>query len=102
VLKSFYAMSSDYPNFRFTPAHESFPNDWYKRNPADYYTIPYLSIDSNMMALSDPQFFSVGGNTRRTNIFTGIYPANLTGGVYADSNILQGNNVTYYGLELSL
>jgi len=102
VLKSFSAMSGDYPNFKYTPARESFPNNWYKRNPADYYTIPYLSTDSNMMAVSHPRFFSVGGNTGKTNIFTGIDPANLTGGVYTDSNILQGNNLTCYGLELSL
>lgn len=102
VLKSFYAMSGDYPNFKYTPGYEAFPNNWYKRNPVDYYTIPYLSLDANTMALSHPQFFSVGGNTGKTNTFTGIDPANLTGGVYTDSNILEGNNLICYGLELSL
>ena len=102
VLKSFYSITGDYPNFVYTPGHEAFPDNWYKRNPVDYYTIPYLSLDSNAMALSHPQFFSVGGNTGKVNTFTGVDPANLTGGVYTDSNILEGNNLICFGLEASL
>ena len=102
VLKSFYSIMGDYPNFVYTPGHETFPNNWYKRNPADYYTIPYLSLDTNAMALSHPQFFSVGGNTGKVNTFTGIDPGNLTGGVYTGSNILEGNNLICFGLEASL
>ncbi|KAL6718421.1 hypothetical protein ACLMJK_004510 [Lecanora helva] len=102
VLKSFYSITGDYPNFVYTPGHEAFPDQWYKRNIADYYTIPYLATDSNVMALAHPEFLSVGGNTGKTNTFTGIDPANLTGGVYTADNILQGNNAICYGLELSL
>ena len=102
VLKSFYAITGDYPNFQYTPGHESFPDNWYKRNPVDYYTIPYLSIDSTTMALQHPEFLSLGGNTGKTNSFTGVDPQNLTGGVYTSSNLLQGNNALCYGLELSL
>ncbi len=54
------------------------------------------------MALQHPEFFSIGGNTGKTNTFTGIDPSNLTGGVYTASNLLQGNNLLCYGLELSL
>lgn len=102
ILKSFYAMSGDYPNFHYTPGHEAFPDSSCKRNPIDYYTIPYLSIDVNAIGLSHPPFFSVGRNTGKTNTFSGIDPANLTDGVYTNSNILQGNNLICHGLELSL
>ena len=102
VLKSFYSITGDYPNFEYTPGHESFPDNWYKRNPVDYYTIPYLSVDIDTMALEHPEFLSIGGNTGKTNTFTGIDPQNLTGGVFTSSNLLQGNNLACYGLELTL
>lgn len=102
VLKSFYSITGDYPNFQYTPGHESFPNNWYKRNPVDYYTIPYLAVDSLEMALAHPQFLSVGGNTGKTNTFTGVDPAALTGGVFNAQNLLQGNNLVCFGFEASL
>lgn len=102
VLKTFYSITGDYPNFKYTPGYEAFPNNWYKRNPVDYYTIPYFSVDLNTMALEHPQFLSVGGNTGKVNTFTGIDPSNLTGGVYTDANLLQGNNLLCFGLEASL
>ena len=101
VLKSFYSITGDYPNFQYTPGHESFPNNWYKRNPVDYYTIPYFAADAGAMAAQHPEFVSVGGNTGKTNTFTGLDPQNLTGGVYTSSNLLQGNNAICFGLELS-
>ena len=102
VLKSFYSITGDYPNFQYTPGHESFPNNWYKRNPVDYYSLPYAAIDAVGMALQHSEFLSVGGNTGKPNSFTGVDPQNLTGGVYTASNLLQGNNGICYGLELSL
>ena len=102
VLKSFFSITGDYPNFQYTPGHESFPNNWYKRNPADYYTIPYYAADAGVMAFEHPEFFSIGGNTGKTNSFAGIDPQNFTSGVYTSSNLLQGNNGICYGLELSL
>jgi Peroxidase, family 2 len=35
VFKSFNAITGDYPNFVYTPGHEKFPENWYKRNPID-------------------------------------------------------------------
>ena len=102
VLKSFFSVSDDYPNFEYTPGHESFPNNWYKRNPVDYYNIPYFGQDAGEMGREHPEFGSVGGNTGQTNSFTGVDPQNLTGGVYTSSNLLQGNNAICYGLQLSL
>lgn len=82
--------------------HEAIPDNWYKRNLVDYYTIPYLSIDVDTMALAHPQFLSVGGNTGTTNSFVGVDPANLTGGVFTAENLLQGNNAICFGLQASL
>ena len=68
VLKTFYAMSGDYPNFQYTAGHEAFPDNWYKRNPVDYYTIPYFAIDAAAMATAHPQFASIGGNTGKVSL----------------------------------
>ena len=102
VLKSFYSITGDSPNFQYTPGHETIPNNWYKRNPVDYYTIPYALADALAMALEHPQFLSIGGNTGAVNTFTGVDLANLTGGVYTAGNILQGNNAFCFGFEASL
>ena len=102
TFKSFNAITGDYPNFKYTPGHETIPNNWYKRNLVDYYTIPYLAIDTNVMAIEHPEFLSVGGNTGTVNTFAGIDPEMLTGGVFNSQNLLQGNNGICFGLEASL
>ena len=102
VLKSFYAISGDYPDFKYTPGHERIPDNWYKRNLVDYYTIPYLSIDSNTMALEHPEFLSVGGNTGETNSFFGVDIENLTSSAYSADNLLEGNNAFCFGLQAGL
>lgn len=102
VLKSFYSVTGTYPNFTYTPGYEKIPNNWYRRNPADYYTIPYLEEDTLAMAIKYPEFLAVGGNTGKVNTFTGVNLQNLTGGVYSASNLLQGNNLICFGLEASL
>ncbi|KAI0532539.1 Chloroperoxidase [Xylaria digitata] len=102
TLKSFYAATGDYPNFSITPGHERFPDNWYKRNLVDYYTIPYLIEDGLAMAVQHPQFLSVGGNTGTTNSFVGLEPGDLTNGVFNATNLLEGNNAFCFGTELAL
>jgi len=102
VLKSFYAMSGTYPKFKYTAGHEAIPDNWYKRNPVDYYTIPYLNSDATPMILRHPQFGAIGGNLGAPNTFFGIDPANLTGGVYTAQNLATGNNAFCYGLEVGI
>ena len=102
VPKSFHSITGDYPNFQYTAGHEKIPDNWYKRNLADYYTIPYLAEDALAMALAYPEFLAVGGNTGETNTFIGMDPANVTGCVFTASNLLQGNNAICFGLEASL
>ncbi|RWA09762.1 heme-thiolate peroxidase [Xylaria grammica] len=102
TLKSFYAVTGDYPNFTITPGHERFPGNWYKRNPVDYYTIPYFIEDALAMDIQHLQFLSVGGNTGTTNSFVGVEPADLTNGVFNVANLLEGNNAFCFGTELIL
>jgi hypothetical protein len=49
ILGSFYSITGDYPSFQYTPGYEKIPDNWYKRNLVDYYTIPYLAEDSLAM-----------------------------------------------------
>jgi hypothetical protein len=102
TLKSFYSITGDYPNFKYTPGHEKFPDNWYKRNLVDYYTIPYFSEDNLAMALQHPEFLNVGGNTGKTNTFTGVDLSDLTGGVFNSQNLLEGNNLVCFALQASL
>ncbi|KAF2501596.1 hypothetical protein BU16DRAFT_569583 [Lophium mytilinum] len=102
TLKAFYSVTGDYPNFKYTPGHETFPDNWYKRNAVDYYSIPYLAEDALAMALEHPEFLSVGGNTGTTNSFTGVDLEMLTGGVFNAKNLLEVNNLICFGLEASL
>ena len=105
TLKKFYSVTGDgtaAKPFSYKPGWETFPDNWYKRHPLDAYTIPYLSVDTNVMALQHPEFLSVGGNTGTPNSFVGLDPGDLTGGVYNTPTLLQGNNAICYGLELTL
>ncbi|ORY14130.1 hypothetical protein BCR34DRAFT_662784 [Clohesyomyces aquaticus] len=102
TLKAFYSVTGDYPNFKYTPGYEKFPDNWYKRNLVDYYTIPYVVEDSVIMEAQYPEFFSVGGNTGKTNSFVGVNPSDLTGGVFNADSLLEGNNMFCYGLQASV
>ncbi|CAJ2509352.1 Uu.00g143780.m01.CDS01 [Anthostomella pinea] len=102
ILKSFYAVTGEFPDFTITPGHEHFPDNWYKRNPLDYYTIPYFNLDALAMQLEHPQFLSVGGNTGKVNSFVGVDPAALTDGVFNAPNLLEGNNAFCFGVQGAL
>jgi len=63
VLKQFFSITGNDGNFKYTPGYERIPDNWYKRNVVDEYSIPYFQIDLTEMALQHPKFLSVGGNT---------------------------------------
>ena len=104
VSLHFFATSPStlFTNLPPSPGYESIPTNWYKRSPTDPYDIPFLAADALYQASQYPQFGSIGGNTGRTNTFTGIDPSNLTAGVYNSASLLQGNNLMCYGLRASL
>lgn len=100
VLKSFFSITGTDGNFKYTPGYERIPNNWYKRNAADAYTIPYYSLDLDTMALKYPQFLSIGGNTGTVNSFVGLEPTSLTNGVYNAATLTQGNNALCYAFQV--
>ena len=102
VLKSFYAMSGEDGDFTYTPGHERIPDNWYTRNQLDAYSVLFLSIDTNVMALQHLEFLSVGGNTGTTNSFVGLDPEDLTGGVFNAATLTEDNNALCYGMELTV
>ncbi|KAL1304902.1 hypothetical protein AAFC00_003820 [Neodothiora populina] len=102
VLKSFFSITGDSGNFKYTPGYERIPKNWYTRNALDPYTIPFFSLDLNAAAAQYPEFLSIGGNTGKVNSFTGVDITNLTGGVYNLQTLLQGNNLACFGLQTAV
>jgi len=102
VLKSFFAITGEDGNFKYTEGHERIPDNWYKRNLIDEYTIPYFSLDNLEMASQHPEFLSVGGNTGKVDTFTGVDPSDLTGGVFNGATLLESNNLMCYVMQLAV
>ncbi|KAN0106888.1 Cloroperoxidase [Hyaloscypha variabilis] len=102
VLKSFFAITGDPDSgFTWTEGNERIPDNWYKRAIGDEYTIPYFNLDLTAAAAQYPQFLDVGGNTGKTNTFTGVDIENLTGGVYNLQTLAQGNNAACFAFEFA-
>jgi hypothetical protein len=102
VLKSFFSITGDpTTGFTWTPGAEKIPDNWYKRAIGDEYTIPYFNLDLDAAALQYPQFLSVGGNTGKTNTFTGVDLESLTGGVYNVQMLGQGNNAACFAFQFA-
>lgn len=102
VLKSFYAITGEDGNFTYTPGYERIPDNWYKRNAADEYTMVSLVTDAAKMILAYPEFASVGGNTGTVNSFTGIDLANLTDGVFNLATLTEGNNAMCFVTQITV
>ncbi|KAF2091307.1 Cloroperoxidase [Saccharata proteae CBS 121410] len=102
VLKSFFAYTGDDDNLTYTPGNERIPENWYKRPLNDPYDLQSLNQDTLAAALQYPQFLSIGGNTGKTNTFTGVDLANLTGGIYNIPTLLQGNNIVCFGFQAAI
>jgi hypothetical protein len=96
VLKSFFSITGDENNFKWTEGYEKIPDNWYKRAIGDEYTIPFFLTDLLAAAAQYPEFLSIGGNTGTTNSFTGVDLKNLTGGVFNAETLLTGNNAVCF------
>ncbi|GAM90122.1 hypothetical protein ANO11243_081620 [Dothideomycetidae sp. 11243] len=92
VLKSFFAITGNDGNFKYNPGYEKIPDNWYTRNAADPYTIPYLEADALDAGLQHPEFLIPGGNTGTNNSYLGVNPSDLSGGVINAGNLLTGDN----------
>lgn len=102
VLKSFFAITGEDGAFKYTEGWERIPDNWYKRNVVDEYTIPYFSLDNLEMASQHPEFLSVGGNTGTVDSFVGVDPSDLTGGVFNGATLLEGNNLQCYIQQVAI
>ena len=82
TLKSFMAVSGPENNLKHTPGYEAIPDNWYKRNPSDEYTIPYFEADILYFAETQPEILTIGCNKGKVNTYSTFDPAALTGGAY--------------------
>ncbi|KAK5164366.1 uncharacterized protein LTR77_010062 [Saxophila tyrrhenica] len=82
TLKSFMAISGSDDNPKWTFGHERIPDNWYKRNTADAYTIPYFNTDVLYFAETQPEILSVGCNQGKVDSFNAIDADTLSNGAY--------------------
>lgn len=101
MLKHFYSMTGEAPNFKYTPGHERFPENWYKRAVNDPYNIAFFTVDSVAELEYYPQFFSIGGNQGKVNTFAGIDPMHLSKGAVNLQHLKEGNNLACFMFALT-
>lgn len=101
VLKSFFSITGDSGSFTWNEGQERIPDNWYKRAIGDEYTIPFFMTDLLAAALEHPEFLDVGGNLGKVDTFAGVDISDLTGGVFNEKNLLQGNNAGCFALQFS-
>lgn len=82
VLKSFMSISGSENNLVWTPGHERIPNNWYKRNDADQYTIAYFETDILYFSETLPQIDLVGCNQGKVDTYYTFDPSVLSNGAY--------------------
>ncbi|CZR55070.1 uncharacterized protein PAC_04956 [Phialocephala subalpina] len=100
-LMSFFAITGKSGNFKYTVGHERIPDNWYKRAIGDEYTIPGFLADVLDFGEKYPPLLDVGGNTGKVDSFTFVDLGSLTKGVFAAGDLLHGNNLECYGLQVS-
>lgn len=100
VLRSFYGVTEDAADgsLSYNPGHERIPENWFPRQTP--YTIPDFNAAEAALLLKKPELLSVGGNTGTVNSFAGIDMDDLTGGVFNAANLLEGNNLVCFALEV--
>ncbi|GIZ39139.1 hypothetical protein CKM354_000253000 [Cercospora kikuchii] len=87
VLKSFMSIQGPDNNLRWVPGNERIPNNWYKRNPSDEYSVPYFESDILYFAQTVPEVLQVGCNKGAVNTFSPLDPAQLSGGAYTAQQV---------------
>lgn len=99
VLKSFFSVTGDSGTFQYQRGHERIPENWFRR-PANDFSIPAFLLDVLEHGIQYPRLLSIGGNTGEVNTFTPVDLGNLTGGVFNAANLVQGNNLLCFTLDL--
>ena len=86
VLKSFYSVTGSDDNLQYTAGYEQIPDNWYKRNALDEYSIPYFVADINYFSETIPELNIPGCNLGQVNSYLGISPDELTSGAYNNAS----------------
>ncbi|KAG4424266.1 hypothetical protein IFR04_002670 [Cadophora malorum] len=100
-LMSFFAISGESGNFKYSPGWERIPDNWYKRAIGDEYTIPGFLADVLDHAGKYPPFLNISGNTGSPNSFFTADLRSLTSGVFSGADLLDGNNLECFLLQVS-
>ncbi|KUJ24283.1 putative aromatic peroxygenase [Mollisia scopiformis] len=100
-LMSFFSITGKSGKFVYTVGHERIPDNWYKRAIGDEYTIPGFLADVLDFGEKYPPLLDVGGNTGKTDSFTPVDIGSLTKGVFSAADLLEGNNLECYALQIS-
>jgi hypothetical protein len=61
----------------------------------------FFETDLVAATLQYPQFLDVGGNTGKTNSFTGVDLQDLTGGAYNLQNLAEGDNALCFAYQFA-
>lgn len=100
ILKSFWGITGEPGSFVFHAGQERIPYNWYKRPGG---TQQYNAVDVFLDLIAGgtiyPSTLKLGGNTGKTNTFTGLDVGDLTGGVYNGQTLLQGNNLACFAYQ---
>jgi hypothetical protein len=100
-LMKFFSITGTSGNFKYTPGHESIPDNWYKRAIGDEYSIPGFLADVLDFGEKYPPLLDVGGNTGKVDSFTFLDLGSVTKGVFNAADLAQGNNFECYALQIS-
>ena len=100
-LATFFGIEGDSPdNFKVKQGHERIPENWYKRPIGNDFGITGFLVDVLEHAAEYPEFLSVGGNTGEKDSFFGVDLEDLTGGVFSAADLLKGNNLLCFSLQI--
>ncbi|EPQ30141.1 uncharacterized protein PFL1_02258 [Pseudozyma flocculosa PF-1] len=72
----------------YTPGHERFPEDWYRRPLAAQFGLADVVTNLLKSGAEHTELLSVGGNTGSVNSFAGLNVGNLTGGLLNTAKLL--------------
>lgn len=101
VLKSFMAIEgNDEKNLRWNPGHEKIPDNWYKRNPTDEYSITYFQTDILYFAETVPEVLEVGCNQGKVNTYNKLSPELLSNGAYTAAQVAK--NPLCFGIAFAM
>lgn len=101
TIQSWFGVEGTNGNYNAVQGTERIPKNWYRRALEYPYEVDYFLVDVLNAAKLHPKFLNIGGNTGKTNSFTGVDVANLTGGLFNSADLLKGNNFGCFVYQLS-